>query len=283
MKPGRPTERDECIEQAHFFRILRDRLEQNHAVQDVLVGISEEILATTRLPMAVQFLATEVKHSGSLGEAFGKLPHYFTPFQAFVMKQAEDEKRKFPFLTALIVLEREAQYKSQTPTPAGLFVYQFETLTRNRLGYDAGLNAMSEEPFFDSDWQTNAEMVRRQVGIVEFAELVYLRSEYYAIDKRRIDPDYISPLPIIFGDKEGRIAKASVGRDPLFLFAALQRQLSYPEVPKPRPKDDTNAKLEQAMQKLREFDTRLRMLEAETRGNFDPTQFGKPDFPPDDV
>ena len=36
-------------------------------------------------------------------------------------------------------------------------------------------------------------------------------------------------MPPLFAEKEGKIAKANRGRDPL-LFAALQRQLGYPEV-----------------------------------------------------
>ncbi|MFO1534022.1 MAG: hypothetical protein ABR562_10250, partial [Thermoplasmatota archaeon] len=69
------------------------------------------MLTTTRLPFAVQFLATELKHSGLLASGFAKLPHYFTEFQAFVIRQAEEEKRKFPMATALLALEREALYK----------------------------------------------------------------------------------------------------------------------------------------------------------------------------
>ncbi len=278
MTAGTPPERDECIEQAYFFRTLRERVQTENAAQDVLASIAEEVLTTTRLPMAVQFLATEMKHTGQLASGFAKLPHYFTPFQRFVVRASDEDKRKFPFLTALQVLEREATYKAGTPTHAGLFVYQFEAITRNRLGYTDGLVAMSEEPFFTSDWQENANIVRRQVGIVEFAELVYLRSVQYVTDRRRQNPEYTPSLPPLFGEKEGKIAKASRGKDPLFLFAALQRQLAYPEVPKPARKDDAGVKLEQLEKKVRDMDTRLRILEAEARGTFDPTQFGKPDM-----
>ena len=43
-------------------------------------------------------------------------------------------------------------------------------------------------------------------------------------------PEWEPPHEPLFGEKEGKIAKASRGRDPLYLFAALQRQLGYPEV-----------------------------------------------------
>ena len=49
--------------------------------QVVLASIHEEILAITRLPMAIQFLTTELKHSGVLASGFARLPHYFKPFQ----------------------------------------------------------------------------------------------------------------------------------------------------------------------------------------------------------
>lgn len=277
MTQGTPPDRDECIEQAYFFRTFRERVEATLSAQEVLHTLSQEVLSTTRLPLAIQFLATELKHSGQLGTGFAKLPHYFTPFQRFVVEQSEDEKKKFPFNAALLVLEREAGYKAGTPTPSGLFVYQFETVARNKLGYTDGLDAMSREPLYDSDWRANADMVRRQGGTVEFAELVYLRSELYVTDQRRRNPAFAPSLPPLFGEKEGKIAKASLGRDPLFLFAALQRQLGYPAVPRPKPKDDTDTKVEKLEAKLREMDTRVRILEAETRGTFDPTQFGKPD------
>jgi hypothetical protein len=280
-------DREEYIEQAYFFRVLRERMATDMAVQDILVHIHEEILATTRLPYAIQFLATEVKHSGVLSSGFARLPHYFTPFQAFVITQTEEEGRRFSIETALVVLEREAEYHAGSPTAAGLFVYQFETLSRNRLGYDPGLRAMAADPFYDGDWQAYLEMVRRQVGVVDFADLVYLRSRLYVAEQRRSDPAYEPPLSPLFGDKEGKIARANRGRDPLYLFAALQRQLGYPEVPRPRPRDDTAAKLETLRAKMRDMEMRIKLIESELRGQVDLSQFlAKPDqlpqLPPDD-
>ena len=101
---------------------------------------------------------------------------------------------RFSIDVALLVLEREAKYRSGTPTPQGLFVYQFETLSRNRLGYDDGLRCMHGDPFYDADWQGYVEFVRRQVGAVDFADLVYLRSELYVTDQRRQTPDYQPPV-----------------------------------------------------------------------------------------
>lgn len=276
--PGRLPDRDECIEQAYFFRTVRERLLENVPAQDIFERAHEELLTTTRLPLAVQFLATELKHTGLVSSGFAKLPHYFTPFQAFVAQQAEDEKRRFTMTAALLVLEREASYKANDPSPAGLFVFQFETIARNRLGYDQGLGAMTHDPFYGPEWSAYVDLVRRQVGVIDFADLVYVRSTLYVTDKRKEVPGYEPPVPPLFGEKEGKIAKASRGRDPLFLFAALQRQLGYPEVPKPRPKDDLSIQVEVLKVKVRELESRLRMVESEVRGTFDPTQYGKPDM-----
>jgi hypothetical protein len=272
-----PLEREEYVEQAYFFRTFRERLVER-AAQDVLDHLHEELLTTTRLPMAVQFLATELKHTGLLANGFAKLPHYFTAFQVFVVRQAEDERRKFPMGTALLALEREAHYKANAPTRPGLFVYQFETIMRNKLGYDAGIAAMAADPFYDADWQDYIDRVRRRVGVVDFAELVYARSELYATEQRRANPEWQPAAPALFGEKEGKIARASIGRDPLFLFAALQRQLNYPEVPRAYARDDLTVKLDAIAAKLRELDQRLRLAEGELRGSVDLSQFGKPDI-----
>ncbi len=275
--PGVLPDHDECVEQAYFFRNFRERVLENMPAQDVLSRIHQEVLTTTRLPLAIQFVATELKHSGRLSIGFGLLPHYFTAFQTFVMKQAEDEKQRLTMPIALLILEREATYKANNPTPAGLFVYQFETIARNRLGYDEGLKAVSLDPIYGPDWAAYIDMVRRQAGVVDFCDLVYLRSVLYVTDQRRTNRDYVPPVPPLYGDREGKIANASRGRDPLYLFAALQRQLNYPEVPRLKPRDDLSMKLETLTLKLRELETRLRLVESEARGTFDPTQFGKTD------
>jgi hypothetical protein len=279
-------EREEYIEQAYFFRTLRERMIDEHLpTQLVLERAHEEVLSITRLPMAIQFLATEIKHTGLLSSGFARLGHYFTPFQGFVVEKAEDDRNRFSIDVALHVLEREAEYRSGTPTPQGLFVYQFETLSRNRLGYDEGLKRMADDAFYEDPWRAYVEFVRRQVGVVDFTDLLYLRSEWYVKEQRRNNPDYEPPLPPLFGEKEGRIAKANRGRDPLYLFAALQRQLGYPEVPRIKPKDDPTVRILELKAKLKELETRVKLLESEARGKVDLSEFmAKPELlkPPDD-
>ena len=93
-------------------------------------------------------------------------------------------------------------------------------------------------------------------------------------------PDYEPPLLPLFGEKEGKIAKANRGKDPLYLFAALQRQLGYPEVPRPQRPDDAGTRMLTLQAKLHELETRLKLVESELRGQVDLSQFSKPEFLP---
>ena len=249
------------------------------------VSFSASSAVSTRLPTAVQFLATEMRHSGLLSTAYARLAHYFTPFQTFVIAQAERDNHKFTTGEALLVLEREATYKAGTPTPSGLFVYQFEAIARNRLGYDEGLAAVGKDPFYPPVWADYADLVRRQVGVIDFADLVYLRSDSYVLTQRRKNPEYVPPVPPLFGEKEGKIAKANRGRDPLHLFAALQRQLGYPEVPRARAKDDPTSQLLALKTKVKEMEQRMKLLEGEVKGRVDLSEFlARPELlhPPED-
>src|SRR5260221_11526322 len=138
-------EHEEYVEQAYFFRTFRERLRENVASQEVLARIDEEILATTRLPIAIQFLATELKHSGLLSTGFDRLSHYFTPFQAFVIRQAETEGLRYSMDAALLTLEGEAKYRAENPSRPGLFVFEFEVLCRHRLGYEEGIRRRQQD------------------------------------------------------------------------------------------------------------------------------------------
>ena len=86
---------------------------------------------------------------------------------------------------------------------------------------------------------------------------------------------------ILFGEKEGRIAYANRRRDPLYLFAALQRHLAYPEVPRPTPVDEAIEMLPQMARRWERLETRIKLWEDEQRGGFDLSQFyQKPSRPP---
>jgi hypothetical protein len=271
-------DREEYVEQAYLFRALGERLRQNMATQDLLVWIKEEILSTTRLPMAMDYLAAELKLHGMFSPAMAKMAHYFAPFQTYVIAEAENERGRFDIGVALKILEREAKYRAEGATAQGLFLYQFECLCRNRLGYDRGLEAIAADPVFDGAWREWILTVRRQVGLIDIADLIYVRSEQYLVDCRRQGRDE-PDKPMLFGQKEGRIAMANRRKDPLLLFAALHRQLGYPEIPRLDPVDRTPEMLPMLIRQVERLETRIKLVEEEQRGGIDLTKFYAPPKP----
>jgi hypothetical protein len=265
-------EREEYIEQLYFFRTFRERLMDGLPSQEVLARIGEELLSTTKLPLAVSFLYVDMKGSGQMGPAMERISHYFTPFQAHVIGQAEADTSRFPMEQALLILEREAKFKSEGPSLPALFVFQFEALSRNRLGYNKGLAAMAADPFYDADWHDYIVTLRSRLGDVDFADLIFVRSEQYATERRRLNPDFVPKFPILFGEKEGKIARANRGRDPMYLFAALQRQLGYPEVPRTRRPDELEARVLILEQRLAQLENRLKVAESDIQHDADLSQ-----------
>lgn len=275
-------DREEYVEQAYFFRVYRERLEANVPSQEILASIHEEILATTKLPLAIEFLRGEIVHTGRISDGMKRIGHYFTPFQTYVMSKAEEDRSKFDQKIALEILAKEAEYLAGTPATAGLFVYQFECLARNRLGYDFGMLAMSEDPFYPPDWKEWIRRIRMRLGMTEFTDLIYYRSEQFVQDRRRRsgDAEWSPSYPIFFTAQEGRIARASAGRDPLYMFAALQRQLGYPAVPRNNPRA-TGPILHPAVeQRLLRMEERIKLLEMENKGGIDLSKFAPPPDPP---
>jgi hypothetical protein len=273
--PGPILDREEYIEQAYFFRVFRERLEENVPAQEILAVVHEEILSTTKLPLAIEFLKGEILLQGRISDGMGRLPHYFTPFQTFVIARAEEDRSKFHPKTALEVLQYEAQYRSENPTQAGLFSYQFECISRNKLGYDRGMGAMAQDAMYDQPWREWILRARLQLGAVDFADLIYLHSEYFVQERRRQlgDAAFLPPQAILFGAKEGRIAWANRGRDPLYMFAALQRQLGYPAVPHVRPTAGLEKEIPELRAKIAQLEKRLQLVEAEQKGTLDLSQF----------
>ncbi len=254
-------DREEYIEQAYFFRAFRERVVDGMPAQEVLARIGEELLSTTKLPLAVGFLSTEIRTLGLMGPAMVRLAHYFAPFQAFVVSRAEEEVGRFAIEQALLILEREAKYRADGPPTAGLFVYQFEAISRNRLGYGRGLEAMAGDPLYSEDWRDYILRLQSKLGDVDFADLIYVRSAFFVEERRRRDPDYMPKFPTLFGEREGKIARANRGRDPVYLFSALQRQLNYPEVPRPKRPDEAEARIVLLEQRVTTLENRIKALE----------------------
>ena len=275
--------REEYIEQAHFFTVLRERLIENMPAQEALAAIREEVLATTKLPMAIEFLLSELKHQGVFAAGMKQLAHYFTPFQCYVIDEAEDDRGRFDLHVGLQILSREAQYRAGVETKtdishAGLFLYQLETLCRNRLGYDEGLDAIASDPSYDETWRNWILTVRRQIGIVEMADMIYVRSEHYLDKMAQIDPTRQPDRSLLlFGRQEGRIAWANRKKDPLLLFAALHRQLGYPQVPRTNKAEAEQRLLPTLARRIEQLEARLKLVEEEQRGGIDLQQFYLPD------
>lgn len=275
-------DRSEYVEQAYLFQLLRERSAEEMPMQELLEQIRYELLSTTKLPFAIDYLLTELKHSGLMSPAMTRLAHYFTPFQAFLVHQAEEETGRFTMQTALQVLEAEANYRLKECTAAGLFFFQFEVLCRNRLHYDRGLTAISFDPIFSKDWARWILQFRAQVGLVEIADLLFLASEEYSERLIAAGQSLEGKGPFLFGRKEGRIAFGNRRKEPLFLFGALQRHLGYPTVPRPQRRDENQDVIPQLMRRMERLESRIKLMEEERRASLDITKFYKKadSFPP---
>jgi hypothetical protein len=284
---GTILDREEYVEQEYFFRVYRERLQQNIPSQEILKTIQEEILATTQLPMAVDFLRAEILHNGRISDGMIRLSHYFTAFQAFVIQRSEADDARFDQVTALRILESEAHYRSKNPVPAGLFIYQFECIARNRLGYNDGLSSMAEDPVYGPEWSDWIRRLQGELGTRELADVVYRASLHFQKRRQSVTRTPLTSIPgdceaateeskkfpVLFGVQEGRIARANLGRDPLYFFAALQRQLNYPAIPR-APRRDDSEKLSPALEaRLQKIEQRLKLVEMEQRGGIDLSAF----------
>ena len=223
-----PLDREEYVEQAYFFQTLRERMQQNMSTQDLLDAIRQEILATTMLPFAIEFMAGELRLTGGFATAMARLPHYFTPFQTYVVAGGREGRRPIRF-----------PHRPGNPPARG-------RVPRRRGPRRRASSSTSSRPSAATAWATTAawrpspatrsttrpggsgsRTVRRQIGLVDFADMIYVRSGLYLQTRKKAEK------PMLFGEKEGRIALANRRKDPLYLFSALQRHLGYPTVPRP--------------------------------------------------
>ncbi|MCH2203141.1 MAG: hypothetical protein MK102_14310 [Fuerstiella sp.] len=266
--------REEYIEQEYFFRTYRERLLDNIPSQEFLKTVQQELLSTCRLSMAVDILRTEIVHSGRIGPAMKRMPHYFSAFQSFVVEQSEEDRSRFDHSAALQIMEREARYRAADVSSAGLFMFQLECISRNRLGYHSGLEAMSADEIYNSEWKQWLQYLTLQLGARDLADLVYRVSEYYHL--RRVSQATEKEVPqdalVLFDEQTGRIARANIGRDLVYFFSALQRHLNYPRVPIPE-KSQAERIHPVVESRLSRLEQRLKLLESEQKGGIDLSQF----------
>lgn len=243
--------------------------------------------------MAIDFLLTELKHSGLMAPAMRRLGHYFHPFQTYLITEAENETGKFGIESALQILYGDAQFRADTldtsmqrhaprepevaadpdSTPQAIFFFQFEVLCRNRLNYDRGLTAMSGDPIFDDAFSAWLLGLRAQVGLVDLADLLFLASTEYRSQLIAKSLPTDDKGPFLFGTKEGRIALANRRKEPLYLFGAMQRHLGYPEVPRPKPVDETIDLIPAMARRMERLEQRIQLMEEERRQSLDITKY----------
>ena len=272
---------EEYVEQAYLFKALMERMSADEPVQDLLGYLREEILATTKLPMAIDFLLGEIKQLGTMSTAMKRITHYFTPFQSFLMATAEDDDANIEMKVALHLLYHDAKLRSESADCVTMFFHQFETLCRHTLDYDYGLQAIAIDPIYDESWQRWILDIRHKLGMVDLADLVYIHSKYYEMRKHAGDQ---AADPVLFGEKEGRIALANRTKETHYLFLALQRQLGYPPVPLPKRHDPQAEIIPKLKGMVERLETRVKMLEDEQRNQgIDLNRFYKKDEKPTEL
>ena len=78
---------------------------------------------------------------------------------------------------------------------------------------------------------------------------------------------------VLFGEKEGKIAFSNRGKEPLYLFAAMQRHLNYPPVPRLVIADETPNLVPKLLRRIEQLESRVKLIEQEQRQGIDITQF----------
>ncbi|MEK6249558.1 MAG: hypothetical protein N2C12_15355 [Planctomycetales bacterium] len=124
--------------------------------------------------------------------------------------------------------------------------------------------------------------MRRQIGLIDLADLIYVRSQFY-LDRRKREGKGDDPeAPILFGVKEGRIALANRKKDPMLLFSALQRQLNYPAAPRPKLAETSREFIDQVARRLERLEQRMKLIEEELKGGIQIDRYFSKKSQPDD-
>ncbi len=159
------------------------------ATQELLGLVKEEVLSTTKLPLAIDFLASELRHAGGFSSAMARLRALLHDVSDVCRGRGRERAGTVRPASGAQDSRARGAVPRREPPPQGLFFYQFECLCRNRLGYDKGLEAIAGDPIFDDAWREWILIVRRQVGIVDFGDMIYVRSEQFVKDRLRKNAD----------------------------------------------------------------------------------------------
>ena len=222
-------ERDEYIEQAYLFRSLLERMDENASVQDLLRSIREEILSTTNLPKAIDFLTAELKLTGALSDGMSRSATTSRRFRPTSWAKRSAKEASSISAPRWKCSGSKPAFRGEGSDAAGLVRLSVRIVARNRLGYDRGLEAMSRDPIYDDAWREWILNVRRQVGIVDFADLLYVRSEHFSKQRKAqgLDGEGREQADPVRRERR-RIALAHRRKDPLLAVrrAATTSQLS---------------------------------------------------------
>ena len=135
---------------------------------------------------------------------------------------------------------------------------------------------MAADPAFDEPWREWIRHLRRKIGMVDLADLIYVNSAYYETRGNRDASDAPPDRITLFGEREGRIALANRRKDPLMLFNSLHRHLGYPAVPRPEAGEAEEDLVPAMARRLEQLEKRIKLLEEEQRGGIDLTKFYGP-------
>ena len=220
-----PLPREEYVEQAYFFRTLRERMQQSMSTQELLGRHQAGDPRHNAVALALDFMASDLASRAASPRRWPSSPTTSRHFRPTWWPRPKRPRAASISAWGWKSWNARPSFAARGASPQGLFLYQFETLCRNRLGYDRGLEAMAGDNVYDANWREWILSVRHQVGLIDLGDMLYVRSEHYRKTRAQTAPE----KPVLFGEKEGRIALANRHKDPLYLFSALARHLGYPD------------------------------------------------------
>ena len=144
-----------------------------------------------------------------------RLSHYFLLIRPLSFNRlkmiAVDSTCKLPWLSCN---RRQISYRIRRPRS-----FSINSRRLRRLPFDR-TSAMAKDPIFDPDWSEWIYIVRRQVGIVDLADLIFGERSLF----RAVSATWPKVMRSLATKRADRWA---IGTNPLLLFAALQRHLGY--------------------------------------------------------
>ena len=205
-------EREEYIEQVYFFRTLRERLIDGLPSQEILARIGEELLSTTKLPLAVSFLHVDMKGIGVDGAGHGADQPLFHAVPGPRRQPGRERHEPVSDGTSPARPGARSQVQIRRAVAAGAFsCFSSRRLSRNRLGYNKGLAGMADDPIYSDDWKDYILTLRTRLGDVDFADLIFVRSEQFVRERRRLNPDFVPKFPSSSARKRERSPVPTAG------------------------------------------------------------------------